>query len=50
MIADIVFPMQGEVVDYRGVLHRDGSVLMSVTLDQLKVCCYALIIYLYFLD
>ncbi|KAG6607190.1 4-hydroxy-3-methylbut-2-en-1-yl diphosphate synthase (ferredoxin), chloroplastic isoform X1 [Cucurbita moschata] len=32
-------PMQkeGEEVDYRGVLHRDGSVLMSVSLDQLKV-------------
>ncbi|KAK1373607.1 GcpE domain-containing protein [Heracleum sosnowskyi] len=31
-------PMQkeGEEVDYRGALHRDGSVLMSVTLDQLK--------------
>jgi (E)-4-hydroxy-3-methylbut-2-enyl-diphosphate synthase len=27
---------EGEVVDYRGVLHRDGSVLMSVSLDQLK--------------
>ncbi|WCJ41030.1 4-hydroxy-3-methylbut-2-en-1-yl diphosphate synthase (flavodoxin) [Euphorbia peplus] len=27
---------EGEDVDYRGVLHRDGSVLMSVTLDQLK--------------
>lgn len=24
-------------MDYRGALHRDGSVLMSVTLDQLKV-------------
>ncbi|KAF8412604.1 hypothetical protein HHK36_000573 [Tetracentron sinense] len=32
-------PMQkeGEEVDYRGVLHRDGSVLMSVYLDQLKM-------------
>ncbi|XP_059429620.1 4-hydroxy-3-methylbut-2-en-1-yl diphosphate synthase (ferredoxin), chloroplastic [Corylus avellana] len=32
-------PMQkeGEEVDYRGVLHRDGSVLMSVSLDQLKM-------------
>ncbi|KAJ0021566.1 hypothetical protein Pint_32178 [Pistacia integerrima] len=31
-------PMQkeGEEVDYRGVLHRDGSVLMSVSRDQLK--------------
>lgn len=29
--------MQGEEVDYRGVLHRDGSVLMSVSLNQLKV-------------
>ncbi|XP_073273488.1 4-hydroxy-3-methylbut-2-en-1-yl diphosphate synthase (ferredoxin), chloroplastic-like [Primulina huaijiensis] len=31
-------PVQKEVdeVDYRGVLHRDGSVLMSVSLDQLK--------------
>ncbi|XP_050203714.1 4-hydroxy-3-methylbut-2-en-1-yl diphosphate synthase (ferredoxin), chloroplastic [Mercurialis annua] len=28
---------EGEDVDYRGVLHRDGSVLMSVSLDQLKV-------------
>ncbi|XP_073066444.1 4-hydroxy-3-methylbut-2-en-1-yl diphosphate synthase (ferredoxin), chloroplastic-like [Primulina eburnea] len=27
---------EGEEVDYRGVLHRDGSVLMSVNLDQLK--------------
>ncbi|KAM3226727.1 hypothetical protein ACQJBY_059010 [Aegilops geniculata] len=27
---------EGEAVDYRGVLHRDGSVLMSVSLDQLK--------------
>lgn len=27
---------EGDEVDYRGVLHRDGSVLMSVTLDQLK--------------
>ncbi|KAK4859759.1 hypothetical protein QYF36_011180 [Acer negundo] len=27
----------GEEVDYRGVLHRDGLVLMSVSLDQLKV-------------
>ncbi|GLT33806.1 hypothetical protein SLA2020_083670 [Shorea laevis] len=27
---------EGEKVDYRGVLHRDGSVLMSVSLDQLK--------------
>ncbi|KAE8732986.1 4-hydroxy-3-methylbut-2-en-1-yl diphosphate synthase (ferredoxin) [Hibiscus syriacus] len=26
----------GEEVDYRGILHRDGSVLMSVSLDQLK--------------
>nr|WLF00987.1 4-Hydroxy-3-methylbut-2-en-1-yl diphosphate synthase [Santalum album] len=28
---------EGETVDYRGVLHRDGSVLMSISLDQLKV-------------
>ncbi|XP_015935739.1 4-hydroxy-3-methylbut-2-en-1-yl diphosphate synthase (ferredoxin), chloroplastic [Arachis duranensis] len=28
---------EGEEVDYRGVLHRDGSVLMAVTLDQLKM-------------
>ncbi|KAL1361595.1 hypothetical protein HN51_009944 [Arachis hypogaea] len=28
---------EGEEVDYRGALHRDGSVLMSVSLDQLKV-------------
>ncbi|KAG0472857.1 hypothetical protein HPP92_014714 [Vanilla planifolia] len=27
---------QGEEVDYRGVLHRDGSVLMSVSSDKLK--------------
>ncbi|PNY05142.1 4-hydroxy-3-methylbut-2-en-1-yl diphosphate synthase chloroplastic-like [Trifolium pratense] len=27
---------EGEDVDYRGTLHRDGSVLMSVSLDQLK--------------
>ncbi|XP_065865676.1 4-hydroxy-3-methylbut-2-en-1-yl diphosphate synthase (ferredoxin), chloroplastic [Euphorbia lathyris] len=27
---------EGEEVDYRGALHRDGSVLMSVSLDQLK--------------
>ncbi|KAL4190210.1 hypothetical protein AMTRI_Chr07g23550 [Amborella trichopoda] len=27
---------EGEEVDYRGVLHRDGSVLMSVSLEQLK--------------
>eukprot|EP01018_Ginkgo_biloba_P037244 Gb_17351 [translate_table: standard] len=27
---------EGEEVDYRGVLHRDGSVLMTVTLEQLK--------------
>ncbi|KAI3983359.1 hypothetical protein MKX01_013426 [Papaver californicum] len=27
---------EGEDVDYRGALHRDGSVLMSVSLDQLK--------------
>ncbi|KAJ7526617.1 hypothetical protein O6H91_16G014800 [Diphasiastrum complanatum] len=27
---------EGEEVDYRGVLHRDGSVLMSVSLDKLK--------------
>ncbi|KAG0474610.1 hypothetical protein HPP92_014296 [Vanilla planifolia] len=28
--------LQGEEVDYRGVLHRDGSVLMSVSSDKLK--------------
>ncbi|KAG6583482.1 4-hydroxy-3-methylbut-2-en-1-yl diphosphate synthase (ferredoxin), chloroplastic [Cucurbita argyrosperma subsp. argyrosperma] len=28
---------EGEEVDYRGALHRDGSVLMSVSLDQLKM-------------
>ncbi|KAF5751539.1 4-hydroxy-3-methylbut-2-en-1-yl diphosphate synthase [Tripterygium wilfordii] len=28
---------EGEEVDYRGVLHRDGSVLLSVSLDQLKM-------------
>ena len=27
---------EGEEVDYRGVLHRDGSVLMSVSLNDLK--------------
>ncbi|KAL6563625.1 hypothetical protein OROGR_002584 [Orobanche gracilis] len=27
---------EGDEVDYRGVLHRDGSVLMSVSLDHLK--------------
>ncbi|KAH0712989.1 hypothetical protein KY289_008948 [Solanum tuberosum] len=27
---------EGDEVDYRGVLHRDGSVLMSVSLNQLK--------------
>ncbi|KAK8925902.1 hypothetical protein KSP39_PZI018175 [Platanthera zijinensis] len=27
---------EGEEVDYRGVLHRDGSVLMSVSLDKAK--------------
>ncbi|WOG87586.1 hypothetical protein DCAR_0206816 [Daucus carota subsp. sativus] len=27
---------EGEEVDYRGALHRDGSVLMSVSLDQIK--------------
>ncbi|GAB4825428.1 hypothetical protein Ancab_008301 [Ancistrocladus abbreviatus] len=27
---------EGEEVDYRGVLHRDGSALMSVSLHQLK--------------
>ncbi|KAH7691470.1 4-hydroxy-3-methylbut-2-en-1-yl diphosphate synthase bacterial-type protein [Dioscorea alata] len=34
----VQLPLQkeGEEVDYRGVLHRDGSVLMSVSLDQLK--------------
>ncbi|KAF5196017.1 4-hydroxy-3-methylbut-2-en-1-yl diphosphate synthase (ferredoxin) protein [Thalictrum thalictroides] len=32
------FPLQkeGDEVDYGGILHRDGSVLMSVSLDQLK--------------
>eukprot|EP00850_Spirogloea_muscicola_P009080 SM000050S17005 [mRNA] locus=s50:351485:357286:- [translate_table: standard] len=27
---------EGDAIDFRGVLHRDGSVLMAVTLDQLK--------------
>ncbi|KAF6167890.1 hypothetical protein GIB67_027668 [Kingdonia uniflora] len=27
---------EGEEVDYRGVLHRDGSVFLPVSLDQLK--------------
>lgn len=35
--SDCLIYEQGEEVDYRGVLHRDGSVLMSVSLDQLKV-------------
>ncbi|PKI62614.1 hypothetical protein CRG98_017036, partial [Punica granatum] len=30
------YQKEGEEVDYRGVLHRDGSVLMSVSLDRLK--------------
>lgn len=38
--------LQGEEVDYRGVLHRDGSVLMSVSLDQLKVIL-SLVCFLY---
>lgn len=33
---DLPVQKEGEEVDYRGVLHRDGSVLMSVSLDQLK--------------
>ncbi|CAH1437948.1 unnamed protein product [Lactuca virosa] len=33
---DLPVQKEGEEVDYRGALHRDGSVLMSVTLDQLK--------------
>lgn len=36
-ITEISIFIQGEEVDYRGALHRDGSVLMSVSLDQLKV-------------
>ncbi|XP_044417296.1 uncharacterized protein [Triticum aestivum] len=28
---------KGESIDYRGVLHHDGSVLMPVSLDQLEV-------------
>lgn len=35
---DLLIAVQGDEVDYRGVLHRDGSVLMSVSLEQLKVC------------
>jgi len=34
---------QGDEIDYRGVLHRDGSVLMSVSLDQLKVMTYKIV-------
>jgi hypothetical protein len=37
---------EGEEVDYRNVLHRDGSVLMSVSLDQLKVNCTFLLFFL----
>eukprot|EP00897_Mesotaenium_endlicherianum_P010912 jgi/Mesen1/984/ME000012S00531 len=33
---DLPTQKEGDVIDFRGVLHRDGSVLMSVTLDQLK--------------
>lgn len=33
---DLPLQKEGEEVDYRGVLHRDGSVLMSVSLDNLK--------------
>lgn len=36
-ITELSILIQGEEVDYRGALHRDGSVLMSVSLDQLKV-------------
>ena len=35
-------------MDYRGVLHRDGSVLMSVSLDQLKVRLTSYILYFIF--
>ncbi|VFQ91483.1 unnamed protein product [Cuscuta campestris] len=35
-IGQLPVQKEGEEVDYRGVLHRDGSVLMSVSLDQLK--------------
>jgi hypothetical protein len=34
---------EGDEIDYRGVLHRDGSVLMSVSLDQLKVMTYKIV-------
>jgi (E)-4-hydroxy-3-methylbut-2-enyl-diphosphate synthase len=37
LFKELSFLIQGEEVDYRGTLHRDGSVLMSVSLDQLKV-------------
>ncbi|XP_035836903.1 4-hydroxy-3-methylbut-2-en-1-yl diphosphate synthase (ferredoxin), chloroplastic isoform X1 [Helianthus annuus] len=33
---DLPVQKEGEEVDYRGLLHRDGSVLMSVSLNQLK--------------
>jgi hypothetical protein len=36
-LTELFILIQGEEVDYRGTLHRDGSVLMSVSLDQLKV-------------
>lgn len=35
-------------MDYRGVLHRDGSVLMSVSLYQLKVKLTSYILYFIF--
>lgn len=37
--SSLMFLIQGEEVDYRGVLHRDGSVLMSISVDQLQVSC-----------
>ncbi|PWA27266.1 (E)-4-hydroxy-3-methylbut-2-enyl diphosphate synthase [Artemisia annua] len=33
---DLPVQKEGEEVDYRGVFHRDGSIIMSFTLDQLK--------------
>lgn len=29
--------LQGDKLDFRHVLHRDGSVIAAITLDQLKV-------------
>eukprot|EP00245_Coleochaete_scutata_P012910 TRINITY_DN509_c0_g1_i1.p1 TRINITY_DN509_c0_g1~~TRINITY_DN509_c0_g1_i1.p1 ORF type:complete len:747 (+),score=186.42 TRINITY_DN509_c0_g1_i1:339-2243(+) len=34
---DLPVQKEGDSIDFRPVLHRDGSVLMAVTLEQLKV-------------